>query len=381
MDFDLILVAGEPSGDEHAALFLKELKKTNPDLKIAAVSGPEMDKAYPHYKILDISKLSIMGFIDVLINLPKLFFIYKKLLKFLLQNPSKAILFIDYPGMNLKLQKDLKTQGYKGQLYQFIAPTAWAWKKNRVFALQKNCNQLFCILPFEETFFKSYGICASYVGNPLVTKLLSNQKTTKKDPHLIAIFPGSRQHEIKKNLTKILEALNELQDHLQSFHLGISIANPDFKKQIKQILTSFNMQYPITYYAKDQSIELMQKASLAIAKSGTCNLELALLGTPTVVVYDVRALDQWIATKLFKIKLKFFSLPNLILNRELFIELYGSNFTKDHLKNAILKTVANSSSFMIGKSDLEKTLGLKNPGEEMVKKIKALGIFQKSLLH
>jgi lipid-A-disaccharide synthase len=372
MDFDLIVIAGEPSGDEHAALFLKELKKSNPDLKIAAVSGPEMDKAYKHQKILDISKFSIMGFIDVLINLPKLFFLYRKLLKFLLNNPSKAILFVDYPGMNLKLQKDLKKQGYKGKLFQFIAPTAWAWKKNRVFSLKENCDHLFCILPFEESFFKSYGVKASYVGNPLVEKLACKKTSLKKDPKLLAIFPGSRKHEIEKNLTKILEAVKDLQNELTSFHLGISIANPHFEKLIKDTVALSSISYPVTYYPKEKSLELMQKASFAIAKSGTCNLELALLGTPSIIVYHVRALDQWIALKLFKIKLKFFSLPNLILDQALFAELYGSNFTKENLKKEILDVFQNQQTFKKGQEKLLMILGNKNPGQEIVQTLKDL---------
>lgn len=372
MDFDLIVIAGEPSGDEHAALFLKELKKSKPHLKIAAVSGPEMDKAYPHQKILDISQFSIMGFIDVLLNLPKLFFLYRKLLKFLLNNPSKAILFVDYPGMNLKLQKDLKKQGFKGKLFQFIAPTAWAWKKNRVFSLKENCDHLFCILPFEEAFFKSYGVKASYVGNPLVEKLACQKTSLKKDPHLMAIFPGSRKHEIEKNLTKILEALKDLQTELTSFHLGISIANPEFEMLIKDAVAFSNITYPITYFSKEKSLELMQKASFAIAKSGTCNLELALLGTPAIIVYHVRALDQWIATKLFKIRLKFFSLPNLILDQALFTELYGSNFTKENLKKGIVQTLNKPQAFEIGQEKLLTILGNKNPGQEIVQTIKDL---------
>ena len=192
MDFDLAIIAGEPSGDEHAASMLKELFQIDPTLKIAAVAGTKMIEAYPLHQILHIDNLSIMGFVDVLKNSVKLYRHYRTILQFLLQNNVKKILLVDYPGMNLQLMKALRKKRFMGTIWHYIAPTAWAWKQNRVHTLQKNCDELFCILPFEEEFFRSHSIQASYIGHPLVSKIVESAKNTPKTSQLISIFPGSR---------------------------------------------------------------------------------------------------------------------------------------------------------------------------------------------
>lgn len=362
MDYDLIVIAGEPSGDHHAAEVLKNLKASNPHLKIAAVAGPKMRSAYPLTEILGIEQLSIMGFVDVLINLPKLYFAYRKILKFILTNTSKMVLFVDYPGMNLKLGKTLREKGYQGKICQFIAPTAWAWKKNRVHTLKKYCDKLFCILPFEEAFFKSYGIDAKYVGNPLVQKLKPYIGNNSRNQGLVAIFPGSRKHEIHKNLSLILEACHTIQKKHTHIKFGLSIARPELEGEILEILKKHPIKEFVSLWDSASTLELMQKSELAIAKSGTCILELALLNTKTIVIYAISKLDIFIATKIFNIKLPYYSLPNLILNMMLFPELYGPNLTQKSLEQQIELSLFHKQDQSNDFKKLLTTLGGQDPG-------------------
>lgn len=370
MDYDLIIVAGEPSGDQHAAEVLKQLRLSNPELKIAGVCGPHMQSAYPMTEILNINKLSIMGFVDVLINLPKLFFNYRKILNFILNNKAKVVVFVDYPGMNLKLGQKLKQKGFQGKIFQYIAPTAWAWKKSRVYTLQSYCDKLFCILPFEEDFFCSHQVDAKYVGNPLVKKLSQYMNKKQVDPDLVAIFPGSRLHEIHKNLSLILDACLELKKHNPRLKFGLSIARPELESPILTILKQHHLHDHVSLWSGALSIDLMLQASVAIAKSGTCILELALLGTPTVVIYAISKLDMFIATKIFKIKLPYYSLPNLILNQPLFTELYGPYFTKDALFNAVNQKLNHNHQIKESFEKLKEILGQKDPSVEVSNTIK-----------
>jgi lipid-A-disaccharide synthase len=367
VDYDLIIIAGEPSGDEHASSMLKNLFKLNPKLKIAAVCGPKMKKAYPMTEILSIDKLSIMGFIDVLKNIVKLFFIYRQILSFILKHPAKIVLFVDYPGMNLKLAKELKEKGFKGKLWHYIAPTAWAWKKNRVKTLSKNCDELFCILPFEESFFKTHHINAHYIGHPLISKLQNFFETSNRDKNLLALLPGSREHEIKKNLPFMLQAAHQLKKENPQLVIGLSVANLDYESYIKIEVAKHNLENSVVIYPSDKTLELMLKAHIAIAKSGTCILELALLGTPTIVIYAISKLDIFIAQRIFKINLPFYSLPNLILNKEMFKELYGSFLTLDKLVDSAKKAANNLSSLHNDCSKLRHVLGTSDPGVFLAK--------------
>jgi lipid-A-disaccharide synthase len=369
MDYDLIIIAGEPSGDEHASQILKELKKSSPHLKIAAVCGPHMKKAYPLDEILNINQLSIMGFVDVIKNMVKLYRLYKLILNFILNHPAKIILFVDYPGMNLKLAKTLRKKNYSGKLFHFIAPTAWAWKKKRVFDLKASIDKLFCILPFEEAFFKSYDVAAEFVGHPLMIKLKHELNTSRNPENLIALFPGSRVHEIHKNLPLMLQACHDLIKDYSNLRIGISVARPELINHIFRYLSDYVFKEHIEYFDSSSTIRLMKQAQLAIAKSGTCNLELALLGTPTIVVYAISKLDLWIATKIFKINLPFYSLPNLILNKKMFDELYGPNLNLENLKHSINQALTNPQTFLATTHELRETLSEKDPGKVIAQEI------------
>jgi lipid-A-disaccharide synthase len=370
MDYDLIIVAGEPSGDQHAAEVLKQLKVTHPHLKIAGVCGPHMKSAYPMDEIIHINQLSIMGFVDVLINFPKLYFFYRKILNFILSHKAKVVVFVDYPGMNLKLGQKLREKGFQGQIFQYIAPTAWAWKKNRVKTLKTYCDKLFCILPFEQEFFKSHSVNAEYVGNPLVKKLRPYMFKKQVDPNLVAIFPGSRVHEIHKNLNRILDACVELKHLKPDLKFGLSIARPELEEPILKILKNHPIHDHISLWSNALTIDLMLKANVAIAKSGTCILELALLNTPAVVIYAISRLDMFIATKIFKINLPYYSLPNLILNKPLLKELYGPYFTKEALVSATVENLNKSENVKESFENLQFILGQKDPALEVANTIK-----------
>lgn len=367
MDYDLIVIAGEPSGDLHAAAFLQKLRILRPHLKIAAVSGPLMKKAYPHDEILSVEKLSIMGFIDVVKNAFKLIKLYKQILNFILSHPSKLVIFVDYPGMNLKLAKKLKEKNYPSKLWHYIAPTAWAWKKNRVFTLKKTLDKLFCILPFEKSFFSDYGINTYYAGHPLVKKIKDIPIKKTVDPKLVALFPGSRKHELLKNLKLMLQACQELLKKCPDLRFEICLSSEHFKPLIEDIVKQSQFHGKLSY--SQDSIDLGTRCRMAIAKSGTCNLELALLGTPTVVVYAITKLDVFIAKSIFKINLPFLSLPNLILNKEVMPELYGPNFTLEKLLFHAERVLQGPMHDETMQKQLLEALTLQDPSNFLAEKI------------
>ena len=240
----------------------------------------------------------------------RLFFSLRE--KILHLNPSSFI-GIDYPGFNLRMHHSLKKKGFRGKLIHYICPTVWAWGKKRIPKMEDSLDLLLTILPFEPNCFNKLNV--QYVGHPL-TEPIANFRPDptfrdrfgfKKTDKILALFPGSRKVEIERNLP-----LMQLSAQ--------TILDPDLRIVLSQDLPP------------EENYNLMHNAHLALAKSGTVCLELALHKTPTIIQYAIKPLDLFLATKIFKINLPHYSLPNLILQKEVFPELFGPRLSRDALQ-------------------------------------------------
>lgn len=250
-------------------------------------------------------------------------------------NP-KMVLFIDYPGFNLRMAKSLRKKGFSGKLCQFICPSVWAWGKKRIPLMANTLDLLLTILPFEPRFFSSTPLKAHFVGHPLAKRIQAHAYEAlplQKNRRLIALFPGSRKKEIERNLPLQLHVAKRLLKTQPDLIFGISLAEPSFEPLIRQIAAEENLTWDkeITLIPHDKSYALMRDAELAIAKSGTVTLELALHATPTVVTYAISPLDLFIARDLLRIRLPHYCLVNIIQEEEVFPELFGPNFTEERL--------------------------------------------------
>jgi len=315
---DLIVIACEKSADSLGSDLLSKL----PPLNIAAVAGPKM-RTFPIEVLIPMESFEVMGFVDVALNFPKLCHLFFKLKKLILERNPRAVIFIDYPGLNLALAKALRKKGYSGRLIQYVCPSIWAYRKNRAQTMINTLDHLYTLLPFEAELFDGTSLKAEFVGHPLEKKI----DPPKERGKLLALFPGSREKEVMRNLPLQLEVAKET-----NLPLGISVASPKLRPLIEKMSGSiplFNDPY-----------SLMKNADVAIATSGTINLELALHEVPTVVTFAITPLDLFIARKIFKIDLDHYCLVNILLKKRLFPELYGPNFTKEGLTSA-LNTLLN----------------------------------------
>lgn len=359
---DLFILAAEPSGDLHGQKLIASLLKQNPSLKIGAVAGPQM-RALPIECYYPMENLQVMGFIDVFASLPKLlkqFFLIRK--KILQLNP-KAVICIDYPGFNLRLEKSLKKKGFKGKLIHYICPTVWAWGKKRIETMEKTLDLLLTFFPFEKKCF-SQTFPVRYIGHPLTNGIDSIQAPRKK---ILALFPGSREKEIMRNYPLQMEAAQQLLKENPDFEVVVSSANEQREMQLKK-LTSF----PVRFVSTKKNYELMRTCHLAIAKSGTVTLELALHQTPTVVTYAIDPLDVWLAQNLFKIDLPFYCIVNIIGSKEIFPELFGPRLTRESLFREVKKLSSDPEArelCMQGCIEVAKLLGNKAASQEAAKEI------------
>jgi lipid-A-disaccharide synthase len=352
------IIAGEASGDLHGSNLIKELKKTDAAASIRCWGGDKMQQAggelVKHYR-----DLAFMGFTEVLMNLRTIFrnlkFCKEDIVAF---NPDTLIL-IDYPGFNLRIAKWAKQQGLKVIFY--ISPQVWAWKENRVKMMKRCIDKMLVILPFEKDYFKNkWNWDVEYVGHPLVQVIdefragspesaITGSRLTTHDPRLIALLPGSRKQEILKKLPVMLEVSKDFPDH-QFIVAQAPAVSDDFYKL-------FTDRYPNVSIAKNKTYDLLLQAKAALVTSGTATLETALFGVPEVVCYKGSPLSYQIAKRV--IRVKYISLVNLIMDKQVVKELIQNELTAANLKkelNELLTDKKRLETLQKDYADLKKLL-------------------------
>ncbi len=333
--YDLFVFAGERSGDLHGGKLLKALHEKNPSLRSFGVGGETMRKQ-PFHCFLRTEDFQVMGFVDVFFALPKLMKQFKTTVRTILENQPKIVVLIDYPGFNLRLAKTLKKKGYKGKVFHYICPSVWAWGKKRIPLMASCLDQLFSILPFEKSLFQHTSLHVEYVGHPLLATIAQHDYKPLEIPKgkcVIAIFPGSRMKELKRNLKILLETAKQLHRTQPNLYFVFSCSHPHFEPFLKKNIAKYGFFEENEFLIVDaaRSYDLMNLAYIALAKSGTVTLELALHRVPTVVIYGISKIDLLIARDLLRIRLPYYSLPNILCQREVFPELFGPNLSKERL--------------------------------------------------
>lgn len=349
------IIAGEASGDLHGANLMKEIITLDPRADIRFWGGDLMQNAggqiVKHYK-----HLSFMGFLEVLWNiktiLKNLAFCKNDIQKF---DPD-VIIFIDYPGFNMRIAKWAKQNGFRTNYY--IAPQIWAWKENRIKAIKRDFDQLFVILPFEKEFFETkHQFKVNFVGHPLLDAIHNfcpiNQATFLSQNKLsnlpiIAVLPGSRKQEITKMLEIMLSIAPKF-DKYQFVIAGAPSQNIDLYKPF--------LKQPNIGFVANQTYNLLQFATAAIVTSGTATLETALFKVPEVVCYKSSWLSYQIAKRI--ITLQYISLVNLIMNQEIVTELIQQNCNSSLLETELHKLLDPENRQRIAQQykELETKLG------------------------
>ncbi|HZJ74012.1 MAG TPA: lipid-A-disaccharide synthase [Perlabentimonas sp.] len=329
------LIVGEASGDLHASNLMQGIKNSDPDAEFRFFGGDLMaDKGgtlVKHYR-----SMSFMGFWEVLVNLKQV----AKNLKFckndIVQFNPDAVILVDYPGFNLRIAKFAKQLGLK--VFYYISPKVWAWKSSRVKAIKKYVDRLLIIFPFEIEYFKQRGVDAVYCGNPLVDTLDSTKnpefrkQNSLGEKPIVAVLAGSRAQEIKHNLLVMISMASKLTD----YQLVIAGA-PSLDMAIYQPYIS-GTDVKIVF---EQTQELLKHSVAAMVTSGTATLEAALFNVPEVVCYRGSLVSVLIAALV--VKVKFISLVNLIMDREVVTELIQFKLNEENLYRELANILPGSS--------------------------------------
>ena len=347
------IISGEASGDLHGSNLIKQLILLDPTVDIRCWGGDLMEQAGAHL-VKHYRELAFMGFAEVIKNLPAILQNIKFCKQDILAYRPDVIVLIDYPGFNLRIAEWAKEKGFR--IVYYISPQVWAWKENRVKKMKKCIDKMLCILPFEKDYYKNkWNWDVAYVGHPLVEVIeekqsgvlqdsqrkTSNSLLLTPDSRLIALLPGSRKQEIAKKLPIMLEVAKSF----PAYQFVVAEA-PGIEATFYQ---PFFTAYQNVVSVRNQTYDLLMKASAALVTSGTATLETALFGVPEIVCYKGSAISYQIAKRL--IKIKYISLVNLIMDKEVVTELIQDQLTSENLVKELSALLNNADRKAILKKD------------------------------
>lgn len=314
----LYFIAGEASGDLHGSNLMKALYKHDPTIDFRFWGGDLMEKIAGK-PVKHIKELAFMGFIEVLFNLRTILRNITICKEDILAYKPDALVLIDYPGFNMRIAAWAKEHNIK--VYYYISPQIWAWKQNRVHKIKRTVDHMFTILPFEKAFYQKFDFKVEYVGHPLLDAIEQykeetfsetnfRQKWDLSDQPIIAVLPGSRKQEVSVKLPIMLQAVQEFHQY-QIVIAGAPSLDVSF---YAPLIANHNVKiiHGATY-------DVLASSEAAVVTSGTATLETALLDIPEVVCYKASPISYAIAKRL--VKIKFISLVNLIMDREVVREL------------------------------------------------------------
>ena len=366
------IIVGEASGDLHASGLMRELKLEDPEAEFCFTGGDLMQaqggKIVKHYR-----QMAFMGFWAVLKNLKTVLGILNDCKTAIDEFKPDVVILVDYPSFNLRIARYIKSTS-NIPVYYYISPKIWAWKERRVKEIKLYIDKVFTIFPFETAFYSKHDYEVEYVGNPTVdsvferanknqtfTSFCSENKLSNKP--IIAILAGSRKQEISGCLPRMLKASHAFTNY-QVVVAGAPGISPSF---YEPYIKSGNAEIVF-----GQTYELLQQAKAAIVNSGTATLETALIGTPQVVVYRVMFARIAYAIKDFFIKTKYFSLVNIVAEKEVVKELVAHFFTEKNVTEELGKLLNNKEyrqGILDDYSAMAKSLGEAGTAKRAAKKM------------
>lgn len=379
----ILIVAGENSGDKHGANLVRHFKRIQPSFSFFGIGGDNMAEQGVSL-IYPMEALAVVGFFEILVHIPRIKKIFRQIKKDTIGKRPVAAVLIDSPDFNLRLAKHLKKLSIP--VLYYVSPTVWAWRKKRLNTIRDTVDKMLLIFPFEKKIYDEYGIPASYIGHPLKERVKVNSTKNEffqryrlnPEKKLICILPGSRKSELKYHMPVLSRAVPKLaQDFDSQFILPLA----------KNLTEGFVMSYlegsatPVQILSKD-GYEAIAYSDIALSSCGTANLEAALLGTPVVSFYRISPLTYRFGINLMKIK--HFSIVNILAGKKIVPELIQRNFTVQNILNETRKILSSGRVRSEIKAEYDKislSLGEKIASENASRELEMLIANRESEIH
>ncbi|MEB3862909.1 lipid-A-disaccharide synthase [Acinetobacter sp. IK31] len=343
------IVVGEVSGDTLGVKLMRSFREQGIDAEFEGIGGPQMiAEGFKSYYPME--TLSVMGIVEVLKDLKKLFAVRDGLINQWTEQPVDIFIGIDAPDFNLRLSKSIKEKNLPIKTVQYVSPSVWAWRQGRVHGIKQSIDLVLCLFPFEKVFYQRYEVPAAFVGHPLAKQLpLENpiqiakqQLGIDENQKHIALLPGSRKGEVERLLPMLLGAANILHKKYPNIQFLIPAINDARKQQIEQGVEQLAPHLKaVVHILENTDTEskigrmVMNASNIIALASGTATLEAMLMHRPMVTFYKLHWLTYLIAK--FLVKIPYYSLPNIIAGKKVIEELIQADATPENLAVEIEK--------------------------------------------
>ena len=338
-----MIVAGEASGDIYGAELVRETRIISPDIRFFGAGGERMREAGVE-TLIDSADIAVVGLVEVLKHFGTISAAFLKLKQILLNDPPDILILIDYPGFNLRLAKVAKRAGVR--VLYYISPQIWAWRQGRVKKISRLVDHMAVILPFEASFYQQAGVPVTFVGHPMLDMV--DIDTTREEAasslglnparKIVGLFPGSRKSEIERLLPVIVAAAVRLRESFPEIQFVLPLASTLAEADIKPYLSKADL---VVTVIKGQIHQLIRACDAVISVSGTVTLEIALVGTPMVIIYRLSPLTYQIAKLL--IKVEHIGLCNIVAGETAAKELIQGEATPENISDEIAKILTDDS--------------------------------------
>ena len=357
------LIAGEASGDLHGSNLMKAIKLEDTEA-VFRFFGGDLMQAEGGSLTMHYSEMAFMGFVEVISNLIAILKNIKKAKQDILTFNPDVLILIDFPGFNMKIAKFAQEQGIK--VFYYISPKVWAWNQKRVLKIKKNVDHMFCILPFEMEFYKTWGMDVDYVGNPILDAIAANEVDDQFKINfdldvrpLVALLPGSRKQELDRVLPEMVKTADRFPQYQFVIAGAPSFSSNDYLHYLggRNIPVVFNATY-----------NLLLNSQAAVVTSGTATLETALLKIPQVVVYKGNPVSIAIARML--VNIKFISLVNLVMGESLVKELIQQDCISEKIGDELDRLLHDPlyrTGMLINYDELTERMGKPGASERAAK--------------
>lgn len=349
----ILLVAGEASGDLHAAALVRELRRRSPDLEVAGIGGEQLRAAGMNV-LIDTASVATMGFVETFGTVGRLWRAYRRLLRHLDEERPDLVVLVDYPEFNLLVARQAKRRGVP--VFYFIGPQVWAWRRGRIEKIRRRVDKMGVVFPFEpELYNRDERTLAEFVGHPLLDLVgprgdrAETRRRHQLDPDrpLVAVLPGSREKEVRYLLPALGEAAGILAR--EGWQSALALAPGLDEEEVRRLAP------PELKIVRGDTYGLIAAADAAVVASGTATLETALLGCPMVIVYRMAPFTHWLARRL--VTVPWIGMPNLILQRPVFPELIQNEVTGEAVAAALRSLRDREPEIRAALSELRSRLG------------------------
>jgi lipid-A-disaccharide synthase len=359
---EVLIIAGEVSGDMHAACLVRALKRTAPQIKVYGVGGPQL-RAAGAETYYDVGDMAVMGFTEVIRRLAFFRRVFHHLLGIARERRPDAIILVDYPGFNLRFAAKTHAMGLK--VIYYICPQVWAWNRRRIPHMAAIVDRLLAIFPFEKAVFAATPLKVDFVGHPLVDEIHEALEQPvaalpwASEPR-IALLPGSRAQEIERILPTLCRAAVLIEKRHPGASFIIPTPSAEASETVRLRLASLPTVPARLHVVEGGTRQVLRQATAALVTSGTATLESALLDCPTVVVYKASSLTFFLAKML--VRLDHIGIVNVIANRRICPEFIQSAATPEALATALLRLIDDAEARAEMRRGFQEVRALLGPG-------------------